>query len=393
VSNLGVTSMWGKSSDDVWAAGNAGVLHWNGTAWENRTAAGAFGASGVWGAASDDVWTVGSDTIRHWDGASWTSFDAGLGTKNALLYSVWGSAANDVWAGGKDGVVVHWNGTTWSPLPNKSRADLYGGWASSETDAWVVGANGTILHSNGDTTWTAVASPTTSSLVGVNGTGANDAWAVGLDGAIVHWDGASWSNVDSGTTTKLSAVRARTASDVWAVGDAGTILHFNGTIWEATPSGTTLKLTSVWAAGDELWAAGIGALLRWDGASWVADAKGPPQYTTAVSGSSATDAWAVGGTHLTINGTTFLNANNCTALHWDGATWSSGAAGPSNACMSVSAEQPGALWALGLYGEVTLTTTTSPLARVTTTTSVQKLFGRGARMWALGQQGTILRLR
>lgn len=393
VSDLGITGMWSKSSDDVWSVGDRGVLHWNGTEWENRTAAGAFGARGVWGAASDDVWTVGSDTIRHWNGTTWTSFDAGLGTPNALLYSVWGSSANDVWAGGKDGVIVHFDGTTWSPLPNKPRTNLYGGWASSETDAWAVGADGAILHSNGDTTWTAVASPTTSSLVGVNGTGANDVWAVGSDGAVVHWDGASWSNVDSGTTSKLSSVRARTASDVWAVGDEGTILHFDGTIWQATPSGTTSKLTSVWAAGGQLWAGGIGALLRWDGASWVADAKGAPQYTTAVSGSSATDAWAVGGTYLTINGKTFLNANKCTALHWDGALWSAAAAGPSSACMSVWAEQPGGMWAIGLDGEVTLTTATSPLARVKTTGGIQKLFGHGARTWALGAQGTILRLR
>ena len=394
VANLQVSAFWGSSGNDVWAVGYQGMLHWNGTEWQDRTPSGAHGA-GVWGTSASDVWAVGyDDAIRHWDGASWTSFATGLPV-GTYLYAVWGSAANDVWAGGKGGVTLHWDGATWSPFPSgTTRADLGGGWAASETDAWVVGEGGVVLHSAGDGTWSPVASPVTAYLTSVHGASANDVWAVGATGTILHWNGATWSSVESGSDKHLYDVRALGASDVWAVGEEGTILHYDGASWAATTSGATTELTSVWGAGGQVWAAGVDALLRWNGASWIAETSNQGgKYFTAMSGSSATDVWAVGGSALSINGTPYITINSCVAYHWDGATWSSASPGPAQACRSVWAEQPGAVWAVGFGDEVTFKAGASSAVRGTPGGGVHHVFGSGARIWAIGTGGTILRVR
>jgi hypothetical protein len=125
---------------------------------------------------------------------------------------------------------------------------LSGVWGSSATDVFAVGEGGTILHYNGSS-WTPMASVTTADyldLSGVWGISGTDVFAVG-DGydpvlgtiTILHYDGSAWSPVDSGTINPLSGIWGISGTDVFAVGDGGTILHYAG-----STSTTTVPLTT-----------------------------------------------------------------------------------------------------------------------------------------------------
>ena len=52
----------------------------------------------VWGTAANDVWVCGqAGLILHYDGASWSLMDSGT---TVALYSVWGTGTGAVYAGG-----------------------------------------------------------------------------------------------------------------------------------------------------------------------------------------------------------------------------------------------------------------------------------------------------
>ena len=95
--------VWGSGPNDVWAVGDAGILHWDGSAWTAVSSGTTAYLEGVWGSGANDVWAVGDvGTILHWDGSAWTSASSGT---TFALFGVWGSGANDVWAVG-DGTIL-----------------------------------------------------------------------------------------------------------------------------------------------------------------------------------------------------------------------------------------------------------------------------------------------
>jgi hypothetical protein len=70
---------------------------------------------------------------------------------SVMLKSVWGSGSKDVWAVGdgrflSDGVLLHYDGTSWTWLSSGTTNPLYGVWGTSAGDVWAVGSGGTILH-------------------------------------------------------------------------------------------------------------------------------------------------------------------------------------------------------------------------------------------------------
>jgi hypothetical protein len=264
IPNSGLFGVSGVASNDVWAVGsNNGeslIEHWNGTNWRvvaSPTLGGPENTlNSVAAVSSNNVWAVGRTMgpggalVEHWDGTSWSIVSNSVIAAAGPLSSVSADAANDVWAVGEAGnggpPLLHFNGTTWSRLPNppismEANAVL----ALSPTDVWAVGktqylANhrvhfrASIEHWDG-TSWSIVASPKTSdtSLNGIAAISANDILAVGggtatslAEGTSAtlaeEWNGASWSIISSpnpGTASNgLSAVTARSDGTVAAVG-------------------------------------------------------------------------------------------------------------------------------------------------------------------------------
>jgi len=115
-------------------------------------------------------------------------------------------------AGGAPSVVRHYDGTTWSDVPD-------------------VGIDGELLFK-------------------VWGLSADDVWVVGTGGAVIHWDGSAWTRMESGVTGRLLTVRGRAPNDIYAVGGLGMpiAVHYDGESWSPIPIEAFGGLMGVWTA-------------------------------------------------------------------------------------------------------------------------------------------------
>ena len=107
-------SIFARTHDDVWAAGQGAVLHYTGTRWGTSGMGIMPGdlLTGVWAAGAGDVTVVGQENYRL-NGTTWMlqpRIDPGT---SEYYRSVWGFAADNIWAVGASGYVIHWNGTAW----------------------------------------------------------------------------------------------------------------------------------------------------------------------------------------------------------------------------------------------------------------------------------------
>jgi hypothetical protein len=268
-----VHAFFGHSAGSIWGVGDGGlIIRWNGSFWteqtsgptshlyglhiENEQSVVAVGENttwlhyspdswsnwgpnapqaykGVWGASPGNYWiATASRAIAHFSGTQGTYYD--LPTAGPITSSaIWGSAADDIWVVGTQSP-AHWDGRSWSSVPNWGATQLLDIWGASARDVWAVGTQGTIMRYDG-TSWRKVASGTTQWLFGVHGSSANDVWIVGDWATVLHWDGARLTQVagiEPSFTAFLKSVWAFSPSDVWIVG--GKILHFDGTSWETS---------------------------------------------------------------------------------------------------------------------------------------------------------------
>ena len=235
----------------------------------------------------------------------------------------------------------HWNGVKWRVVPSPSPD---------------TGAAGDVF------------------LFGVAAVSANDAWAVGTvqsgpdpfdlttSALILHWNGEKWTQVpcpcgrsDHGEPV-LAGISAVSRSDIWAVGSGSSaplILHFNGKKWTTAPlaGDTEHQLTAVSAtSANNAWAVGndldhlSGLTAHWNGTKWrwvTSPNPGGFNHLSGVAAQSSSSAWAVGDA----NGTPKI-------MHWTGKKWSTVPSpqltGTDNAFFSaISAAPDGSLWAVG----------------------------------------------
>jgi hypothetical protein len=276
---------------------------------------------------------------EHWDGSSWSivstpNAGTSFGDYDVLKGAAAPSATN-VWAVGYAGnasspndkaLVEHWNGTTWSivasPDPDYTQ-DLYAVAAVSASDIWAVGGSfnynpygygALIEHWNG-ASWSVVPNPATTALYGVTALASNNVWAVGY-GQILHWNGTKWSIVPNTGAYDLQAIAAVSGTNVWAVGyeqvgsgegyyDYPAIEQWNGSAWSAVPGApgygqgylfgvTAPSATSVWAVGDKN---GLSFAEKWNGTSWQQVAT--PNVSTSnntfqAAAANSGNVWAVG---------------------------------------------------------------------------------------------------
>jgi hypothetical protein len=207
--------------------------------------------------------------------------------------------------------------------------------------------------------------------------------------AIEHWNGTAWTPVaapDLGTPgLTLSAVTAISPRNVWAVGSTVVFpaipvaVHWNGAAWSnvslpvlsasrrgylgcacggsfSAVSGTSAS--DVWAVGE--WRAKT-LIEHWDGHAWtrVPSPTAPStvdvgSYLLGVTAISTTNAWAVGGYKYCVSGrycAAGLSAGLAPLiLHWNGKQWRYVAAAVLNErepLLAVDAVSAHSVWAVG----------------------------------------------
>jgi hypothetical protein len=266
------------SSTDAWAVGDVFgshggnheiIGHWDGTAWRHSRPPeirNQVEPRSVAAISATDVWAIG--TIRpyhhheriaayHWDGSVWSQTPTTRTFRS--MWDVTSAGPDDVWMVGisyhADGYyprTMHWDGTSWTTVPNPLRRERWTGLTSVDAagpdDVWAVGYNNTepvAMRWDGNR-WTTQPVPGSlgkrPGLFGVVTISASDAWAVGQDdngerALLEHWNGTSWMRRTPAAASGFSAafkVSAASPSDVWVIVNDGTqdaLMHFDGASW------------------------------------------------------------------------------------------------------------------------------------------------------------------
>lgn len=274
----GNRGMWGSAANNVYAANHTGMLQYNGTAWSHVPAVRWRSLYDVWGSGTSTAWGVGEKgELVQWDGSAWTLFRydgtsvaaKGLGdfatpARSYTLRGVWGNSPTSVFAVGDSGVVLRYNGTTWSRMTTGTTVQLNDVWGSGPTDVYAATATGRLLRFNG-TTWSFVAGvQAPGQLRSVWGNASNSVYTVGDGGLVYRYNGSSWSRVRLPTREVLYAVWGSGGSNVYVGGGGGALYRWNGTVWtpEKAHNGNSL-VQGFWgtSTGADLFAAGAGGLI------------------------------------------------------------------------------------------------------------------------------------
>jgi hypothetical protein len=209
-------------SDDVWAVGRTGksfgearVTHWDGDAWTEPPfpAAEEAQTTSVAATAPDEVWVGGGKGIfevephlAHWDGESWTAVDLTEHAPIGLVRALGAVASDDVWAivsipdeANEDeltSLVVHWDGSEWTPIPLPAPDELYSLSAVNPNELWV--ASSKALHRWNGRRWTKVKLPLAGMYVYELDQADGSTWIAGNDldhrEVVARYDGSTWTH-------------------------------------------------------------------------------------------------------------------------------------------------------------------------------------------------------
>jgi hypothetical protein len=248
--------------------------------------------------------------------------------------AVWGSSPSDVFAVGDDGAIVHYNGTTWSPMRSTTSQCLVGVWGSSASDVFAVGNFGVILHYDGSD-WSVMKSGTDWMLTDIWGSSSTDVYVVGqvfgrLAGVYIpttlHYDGEDWIET-SHFGSVHNAVWGSSSSDVFFAGEASGFAQYDGADWSWPAyyfSSSEVNFFDIWGSSpsDVFGVGWLGVIAHYDG-SEMKPMKSPMHLSlnsrlVGVWGSSHSDVYAVGWGG--VNGKKWSSGG--VILHYDGKKWS-----------------------------------------------------------------------
>ena len=193
--------IWGTSPNNVYVAGGEGVGHFDGTTWTVDTSMGFGDLWAIWGSSDHDIFVVGglgTATAFHFDGVAWESM--ATNSECSSLNAVWGTSASNVYALGSRGSVskiIRYDGANWSVTWESTPGQQYqlrSIWGSSASNIYAVGNGGLVLHYDGSE-WTPVDIGTAENLSDIWGSSASDIYIVGassspepsINGVIFHY--------------------------------------------------------------------------------------------------------------------------------------------------------------------------------------------------------------
>src|SRR3954471_4050650 len=344
-------AIWGAAANDVWFGGRvapsfvAALAHWDGQSITVATQVPSdFEIADLWGTDANNVHAVGFASALHWDGQSWTAIAGVVGS------SISGSGPADIWVGADDGL-RHFDGATWTKLPDFSGVFIQDLVVAARNDVYAVVVNNGITdieHFDGQSWSVSFELPPSSTsgatITSIGASGPGDVWAGGTRfdptnqrGSLVHFAGSGWTGAPeapepiqdvvfapgfgdlavgqqggfdrltvtpalvvtdqrSGPSQNLTGVWGSAPADMWAVGRAGSVLHFDGTKVRSVPSGVTADLVDVWGtAPDDVWIVGdAGTALHFDGTALTELATGTTANLLAVFTAARGDVWMGG---------------------------------------------------------------------------------------------------
>jgi hypothetical protein len=265
----------------------------------------------VWGTSTDDVWAVGADAgsgplVLHWDGATWTTLDTGV---RADLYWVFGFEDGPVFLGGTNGTILRYEAGAFRQLTTPGSGTVFGIWGVAPDTLWAVGgaeggsSGGFAWQLDGDE-WSAVAGfpeevTASKAIWKVWGSAPDDVWLVGTAGTALHYDGATFTDENVGSGESLFTVHYA-GGRFAAVGGFATGLLFenSGSGWVPEDASDLPGLVGVALTerGGGYAVGNFGAFSERTNGVWRA-AEGPPTIETlhAIWVDPEGGLWSVGG--------------------------------------------------------------------------------------------------
>jgi hypothetical protein len=214
----------------------------------------------VWAATPTEVWAAGdTGTVVHWNGSTFTPML--LPQSGGTQYALWGTSASDVWCVGSPASITHrWNGSAWVPITSLGSYGSYGVVAYAPDNALAISAASSVLAWNGSA-WSVQLLDTNTNYYAIHGCNADEAWISTDDGRIFHYvpdGGALALEYTDPSASSIDALFCHPTEGVWAVGSGGKVIRRQAGAWTPYSIGAvTNALTSVWVSADgTAWIAG-----------------------------------------------------------------------------------------------------------------------------------------
>ncbi len=185
--------------------------------------------------------------ILKFDGEIWLPFIGGQETQTfPNLGSVSCPAAGTCFGSGLGGLIIRFNGQSWSQETSGTTTSFSNISCPSVSSCIVVGANGYILHYDGSS-WSAQTSGTTNDLYEIQCPSLNVCYAAGAGGTFLRYDGTNWSPLNPGTTADFRALSCPTTSNCFAVSGevSPNFFIYDGINWSSLPTKGTNGINSM----------------------------------------------------------------------------------------------------------------------------------------------------
>ncbi|KPA15359.1 BNR repeat-containing protein, partial [Candidatus Magnetomorum sp. HK-1] len=215
---------------------------------------------GIWALNSQLVYAVGDGgLILKYDGSSWTQENHGYTTD---LSDIWGINSNDIVAVGTGAFRLRYYGSSWSPDGGSGSEDIHRIW-SDNTYYYTVGDNSEILEYNGS--WMTMTHSITDLLYDICGNSTH-LYVAAEDGIIYQYANSSWSSITLDTTEYLQGIWVNENTG-FVVGTSGDIYQKINSQWTQLNSDTSVNLNAVWAtSGQNAYAVGeLGDIYHYNG--------------------------------------------------------------------------------------------------------------------------------
>jgi len=262
-------------------------------------AAGCGDINALWGSGGrDDIFAAAADgTVCKLERGDWTidrqPEQEGMGH---TLHALGGTGPDDVWAVGNTDaepqrqILVHRTAAGWQTPQAESLPGLLGVYFHSAERGLAVGLAGGLVDWDRSAWYNLFDPLTTNDLRACHGV-ADSFWTVGQGGVVLERDLAlgDWHPRSPAGADPLHGVWVLSGSDVWVVGgkDSGLALHRIDDSWHPQDTGAAKPLRGVWAAtADSVYLVGDdGQRIYFNGSSFAdSPASGPPLAWQAVFG-------------------------------------------------------------------------------------------------------------
>ena len=259
---------WGTGPENIWAVGgqpDAGIAwHFDGASWKRATMPTGPLLNWTHG-AGDRQWIVGNQgriLSRVSTEEQWTTEDT---PTEQPLWGVWAASAEEAWAVGGDPlargsaapIILHLKNNRWTlieiPALDRQFRALFKVWGTDANNVYAIGAKGVILHYDGQS-WTQEFAGTPRDLVSLWGSGRDDILVVGgrSNGVLLRFDGRSWSHKVLETEPGLNGVWMDQSGHATVVGLRGRIIKVAAQSYDHTVQDVENRtlLHGVWGTGE-----------------------------------------------------------------------------------------------------------------------------------------------